>query len=157
MDLDKWGLTQLWCKCKKFNLWDSRVNTLHGSQHLFGPYSFTHITGGMLQYLLFGKYGYKFNLLLHILWEVFENNPVIIHFFRKEETSSEYKGDSIANFIGDLICFSIGYYLSSVLKNIYFKIFAIILLEIIPYCIIKDNTTILIYISTKRFFDLVLK
>lgn len=107
------------------------------SKRLFDIYSFSHITHGILFYLLF-KY-LKFNFLnglyltiiLEFLWEIFENTEFIICLYRKDY--GNYEGDSHLNITGDIAATIIGYLLAS--KTIYGSILFLIISEIllIPY------------------------
>ena len=141
---NKWGLKNFWCICNKYNLWENRINTYHCNQHLFDPYSFCHMEWGAIQYLLLKKYGYRVNLLFHFIWEIIENCPYVINHFRSTPESREYEGDSIANAIGDLLSFSIGYLSMKNTHQPQQKLVIILLLELIPYLLIKQNTFILV-------------
>src|SRR5438876_11452185 len=37
-----------WCACGQPNLWSGDVKSMHNSQHLFDPYSLTHVLHGMI-------------------------------------------------------------------------------------------------------------
>lgn len=90
----------------------------HTSQHLFDPYSFTHLLHGVLflwgANLLFrGRITFSWLLLVAVfgesLWEVIENSPFIIGKYRANTASLDYFGDSITNSIGDVISCVIGF------------------------------------------------
>jgi len=148
----QWGLTRFWCSCNEPRLWDSNTKSIHGSQHLFDPYSFCHAEFGAIQYLIFNKFGYKYNLLLHIIWEIIENSPMIIEHFRATEESFDYEGDSIVNFLGDLMSFSFGYLSFKSRSKKKDRLFIIFILELIPYILIKQNSLLLIKSSIKTIF-----
>ena len=124
---------KFWCQCNQYNLWDNRKN--HQSKHLFDQYSFVHISAGLLQYILFKKYGFLFNLIFHIMFEIFENAIIGVKFFQEEYKM--YEGDTIANIISDLFMFAIGYFIMSKVKvnNILF----FIMFDTLVYLIYKDS------------------
>ena len=71
---------RLWlCACGYFEIWTSDTCSSDNSQHLFDPYSFTHILHGVLFFwliaLLFKRMRASWQLCLAILleaaWEVF--------------------------------------------------------------------------------------
>src|SRR4051812_38788941 len=39
-----------WCACGQLDLWSGDVWSSHNSQHLFDPYSFTHVLHGVVLY-----------------------------------------------------------------------------------------------------------
>ena len=75
------------------------------------------MTAGGLQFLLISpllktKRKFAVNLLLHTLFEVFENSPWIIREIRAASPpfgDDTYVGDSLLNSFGDLIAFAYGY------------------------------------------------
>lgn len=109
-----------WCACGEWNPWTGDVLGSHLSQHLFDPYSFTHILhgfmfGGLLS-LVFSKRPLMFRFMLVVAvecgWEILENSPFIIQRYRTLTSSFGYVGDSIANSFGDIFCCSFGFWLS---------------------------------------------
>ena len=91
------------------------------SQHPFDPYSFTHISHGLLLYyvwkLLFGLRpepgGFFATLTFETTWEVIENSEFVINRYRETSgTSHEYEGDSFQNVVGDLTACQTGYLIS---------------------------------------------
>ena len=90
------------------------------SQHPFDPYSFTHISHGLLLYyvwkLLFGlrpETGFFVTLTFETTWEVIENSEFVINRYRETSgTSHQYEGDSFQNILGDLTACQTGYLIS---------------------------------------------
>lgn len=115
---------------------------LRCSQHPFDPYSLTHILHGFFFFLLLvfipdavseSKWGVELpwwwvyigaalvSVVLEISWEIFENSETVIQRFRSTSgLSVDYKGDSIQNAIGDVICAISGYWicLASVIQGV---------------------------------------
>jgi hypothetical protein len=112
---------RLWCRCGHFNLWTSSAWSMHTSQHLFDPYTFTHLLHGiglwwLLAWLL-GSMQPSWRLAIaasiEALWEVVENSPFIIEKFRTQTAAADYHGDSAANSLGDLLACVAGFWLAS--------------------------------------------
>ncbi len=108
-----------WCKWDTpVQLWSSDAWGTHNSQHLFDPYSFTHILHGLgfygILYLIFRrKISLAWLLLIAVstesAWEVLENSKSVIERYRAATISLEYFGDSIANSFGDIVCCATGF------------------------------------------------
>jgi hypothetical protein len=104
--------------------WIGDVGSRHNSQHLFDPYTATHVLHGLVFYavawwLLAGRVGpaprWWLALGAEALWEVIENTPVVIERYRTTTAAAGYAGDSIINALGDLLGFAAGYGLAAVL------------------------------------------
>lgn len=113
-----------WCKLGDYNPWTSDAWTDHTSQHLFDPYSFTHVLHGVLFFwlisLIFRKAstGWQFfiAILVECVWEVVENSRYVIEKYRENTASLDYFGDSILNSVGDVIACGLGFYIAYKLK-----------------------------------------
>jgi len=109
-----------WCVCGQFNLWAGDIWSSHNSQHLFDPYSFTHILHGLLvcgfAAWLFPRVPWIWRLVLAVgwgaLWEVLENSQFIIQRYREATIGQGYTGDSIVNSLGDVLCCILGFLLA---------------------------------------------
>ena len=109
-----------WCACGQFNLWAGDIWSSHNSQHLFDPYSFTHILHGILvcgfAAWLVPRVPWIWRLVLAVgwgaLWEVLENSQFIIQRYREATIGQGYTGDSIVNSLGDVLCCIIGFLLA---------------------------------------------
>jgi hypothetical protein len=105
-----------WCACGRPGLWVSDVWTSHCSQHLFDPYSITHVSHGLILYPLLSwlrphwSAAWKLAAIIAIAagWEVLENSPLIINRYRAATMSLDYLGDSIANSLGDILSCVVG-------------------------------------------------
>ena len=108
-----------WCKWDTpVYLWSGDAWGTHNSQHLFDPYSFTHILHGLgfygILYLIFRRrISLAWLLLIAVTaesaWEVLENSKSVIERYRAATISLEYFGDSIANSFGDIVCCITGF------------------------------------------------
>ncbi len=111
-----------WCKWDTpVYLWSNDAWGTHNSQHLFDPYSFTHVLHGIgfcsLLYLIFRrKISLAWLLFIAVFaesaWEVLENSNAVIERYRDATISLEYFGDSVANSFGDVLCCIIGFFIA---------------------------------------------
>jgi hypothetical protein len=113
-----------WCRDDAYTLWSGAVLSRHNSQHLFDPYSLTHILHGVLYFwitsLIFRRMPIVWRLLLAVLvecsWEVLENTNMVIERYRAVTISLDYFGDSVANSLGDVLCATTGFVVAKKLK-----------------------------------------
>jgi len=112
---------KLWGISGEPGIWSGDINSPHNSQYFADPYSFTHITHGVLFYGLFYLLARRFpvrsrflmTLVAEAAWEIFENSSFIIERYRAATISHDYYGDSIVNSMSD-ICFCLfGFWLAS--------------------------------------------
>jgi len=109
-----------WCRDDTYTLWSGAVLSRHNSQHLFDPYSFTHILHGVLYFwmatLVFPRTPLARRLFLAILvecaWEVLENSSMVIERYRAVTISLDYFGDSVANSFGDILSCALGFFVA---------------------------------------------
>lgn len=136
-----------WCKLGDpgvyvHEAWESG----HTSQHLFDPYSFTHVLHGVLLFwitgLLFSKLSLNWRILIASVaemgWEILENSNFIIEKYRANTASVDYFGDSIANSIGDVIACVIGFWIAAKLGWLR-ALFFFIAVEIVLLIWIRDG------------------
>ena len=111
-----------WCKWDTpAQLWSSDAWGTHNSQHLFDPYSFTHVLHGLgyygLLYLIFRR-GISLAWLLFTAvlaesaWEILENQNAVIERYRAATISLQYFGDSVTNSFGDILCSIAGFFIA---------------------------------------------
>jgi len=137
---------------KIFNLtaWDSKKEIIDykldgTSKKIFDIYSFSHITHGILFYIIFKYLGFSnriifiLSLFTEIIWEIFENTEYIINKYRKK--FKNYKGDSIVNIIGDIIFTIIGIIIA------HYSIKAAIIYVIISEIVLYFFNASLLYLS----------
>jgi hypothetical protein len=109
-----------WCACGQPTLWCGDIWSSHNSQHLLDPYSFTHLLHGLLFCGLlawaFPRVPPTWQLCLAIavesLWEIFENTDFTIDRYRTLTIALNYRGDTIANSLGDILCCALGWALA---------------------------------------------
>lgn len=135
-----------WCKFGDYAPWSSDAWGKHNSQHLFDPYSFTHVLHGFLYFwlasLIFRKMPFAWKFVLAIaagcVWEVLENTNSVIEHYRTATLALDYYGDSITNSLGDVLSAGVGFWLAYKLK--FWRSFALFLLiEIVLLVTIRDS------------------
>jgi len=108
---------RLWaCSCGYVLFWSGDIFTADNSQHLFDPYTFTHVVHGFLflglVYLIWPRLGamWQFTIALsaEMIWETIENSTFIIERYRTETISIGYVGDTILNSFGDIFACVVG-------------------------------------------------
>lgn len=124
-----------WCKLGDWAIYVNEAwNSSHTSQHVFDPYTFTHVLHGVLGFWIasvaFKKlsFGTKIALVAAVeaAWEVLENSNYIIQQYRENTASLDYFGDSIANSSGDLVACVLGFLVATKLgmwKSLAFFVF----------------------------------
>lgn len=113
--LDQQG--RLWiCACGRVLVWAGDIWSADNSQHLFDPYSFTHLLHGFVFFWvaawLLPRLAFSWQLWLAILveatWEVAENSEVIIQRYRDATLALGYNGDTILNSLSDIALCGVG-------------------------------------------------
>ena len=137
------------CACGYFEIWTSDTCSSNNSQHLFDPYSFTHLLHGFLFFwlatLLFKRFtpGWQLwiALLLESAWEVFENSRFVIERYRTATAALGYQGDTIVNSIGDLL-WAVGGFLIARQLGVRRSIIVFLFVELILLLWIHDSLTL---------------
>ncbi|CAN5713720.1 DUF2585 family protein [soil metagenome] len=110
-----------WCTLGDWSIYIHQAwGSSHTSQHLFDPYSFTHVLHGVLFFWLTGlvfktlaiEWRFAIAIVVEAAWEILENLPIIIEKYRANTASLDYFGDSIANSLGDVIACAIGFWIA---------------------------------------------
>jgi hypothetical protein len=113
-----------WCLAGDPALWSGDVWSRHNSQHLVDPYAFTHVLHGVafygLLWLLFRGSAsplarFAIGTAVEVGWEIVENTNAMIDRYRSVTISLGYSGDSVANSLGDVSSFVLGYLAASAL------------------------------------------
>jgi hypothetical protein len=109
---------RLWiCSCGRVMIWVGQVCSSDNSQHIFDPYSFTHVLHGFLFFWLIVwllprlKPVSQLSLAVAVeaLWEVFENTNFVIERYRTATAALGYNGDTVVNSVGDIACCLLGF------------------------------------------------
>lgn len=152
----RWQGRIWWCKLGDYSLWSSDAWSSHNSQHLFDPYSFTHILHGVLYFwlisLVFRKMSLVWRFFLAIViamaWEILENTNAVIEHYRTATLALNYFGDSVFNSFGDVLSAAVGFWIAYKLR--FWRVLALfVLMEIVLLIWIRDsllvNIILLIY------------
>jgi len=139
----------LWCACGHLNVWAGDIWSVHNSQHLLDPYSFTHVLHGMALCGILAVFLFRMPLVWRLtlaaflegLWEIIENSQWVIHRYRDSTANIGYCGDSIANSMADIACCAIGFVLAHYLGwKRSAALFAVI--ELVLIICIRDSLTL---------------
>ena len=148
---------RLWIAASgKINFWVSDTFSSENSQHMFDPYSFSHLQHGLVFFFLllwiFQKLSWSWRFFLSASleagWELLENSAFIIDRYRNETAAFGYTGDTVLNSVFDIICCSTGFVIAHYLGGK--KTIALfVLIEVVMIVWIKDslmiNVLMLIY------------
>jgi hypothetical protein len=139
-----------WCACGHPWLWVSDTRTQHNSQHLLDPYSFTHLSHGLIFFAVLSvrplrRIPVLWRLAMAVAieagWELIENSHFVIERYRHATISLGYTGDSIANSMGDIGCCVLGYLIATRL-GVRWSLVLVVLIELILLIWIRDNLTL---------------
>jgi hypothetical protein len=112
---------RLWiCSCGYVLVWAGDIWSSDNSQHLFDPYSFTHLLHGFAYFwllvLLLPRLDLPWRLWLAVLieavWETIENSNFIIQRYRETTLALGYQGDTIVNSLSDILMCGLGFALA---------------------------------------------
>ena len=102
---------------KRRTILDTERDGPETNKALLDIFTLTHISHGILGYLILKLFGMSDKtaiygtMIFEILFEIAENTPFIIGAFRTARGGTpNYKGDSIANMVGDTIFCLLGAY-----------------------------------------------
>jgi hypothetical protein len=135
------------CTCGTVELW-GEIGPKQ-SQMLVDWYSFSHIVHGFFFYAalrwLLPKVSIERRFLVAMLiesaWEIIENSPMIIDRYREATIALGYSGDSILNSASDIAMMAVGF-LAARRLPVWASIAIVLLLELIPLLVIRDNLTL---------------
>ncbi len=80
-------------------------------------------------------------LLIEASWEVVENTPMVIDRYRETTAALGYSGDSVINSVSDILMMCVGFLAARKLP-LWASIVLLILLELVPLFVIRDNLTL---------------
>ena len=110
-----------WCRCDSIKLWTNDAWGPENSQQFTDPYTFTHVTHGVLLYLLLWVVARKQLLGTRVVlavalesgWEILENTDMVINRYRALTMALGYYGDSVLNSVGDILACVVGFALAA--------------------------------------------
>ena len=137
------------CTCGRVALWVASANSPETSQMFADWYSASHIVHGLLLYLALWlaaphwpvERRFLVALAIEAAWEVSENSPWIIDRYRSATAAIGYTGDSVLNSLSDIAMMALGFMLARRLP-LWGAILAVIMLELVPLAVIRDNLTL---------------
>jgi hypothetical protein len=136
----------IWGVSGQPGIWSGDVNSSHNSQYLFDPYSFSHITHGILLYGLIWLLARNWPIAarfipmvgLECMWEMVENTNFVINRYRTATISLHYFGDSVMNSMCDILSAVVGFTIAAVLPPRVSAVF-VIALELSLILWIRDS------------------
>jgi hypothetical protein len=116
---------KLWGVSGQPGIWSGDIWSSHNSQYMTDPYTFSHITHGVLWYgllaLVANKLPVRVRFILAVAlecaWEVFENTDMVIQRYRAATISLNYYGDSVMNSMCDILTAVLGFILAAMLPT----------------------------------------
>ena len=145
----RWQGRVWWCEQGDLSPIAVRVNSPHNSQHLFDPYSLSHVLHGVLFFGVLWLFRRRLSLPvratiaagIEIGWEVLENSPIIINRYRNATMAQGYSGDAILNSIADVLSFVLGFYAARKL-GLWPSILMFLVVELVMLLMMRDNLTL---------------
>lgn len=112
-------------------------------------YSLSHIVHGLLFFALLWlvarrwpvQWRFLAALLIETAWEVTENTPFVIDRYRTATAALGYSGDSVINSLSDILMMCLGFLAARKLP-VWGSIILVLVLEIVPLLVIRDNLTL---------------
>jgi uncharacterized protein DUF2585 len=146
------------CDCGNILFWSGDAWGPETSQHLFDPYTFTHILHGLGFCGLLAWSAAKLRtawrfwlaILIESVWEIIENTNFVIQRYREATAALGYNGDSVINSLGDIVACGVGFWIA---RQLGFKRSVVVfaLVELVLLITIRDslllNIVMLIYNS----------
>lgn len=137
------------CTCGEVDLWVASTASAKTSQMLADWYSPSHIVHGLLFYgalwLAARRWPIERRFLVAMLieaaWEIVENTPLVIDRYREATIALGYTGDSVLNSVSDMGMMALGF-LAARRLPLWASILLLLLLEIVPLFVIRDNLTL---------------
>jgi hypothetical protein len=137
------------CTCGTVTLWVGARDSPQTSQMLADWYSLSHVVHGLFFYaalwLVARRWPVERRFLIAMLveagWEVIENTPMVIDRYRATTAALGYTGDSVINSLSDIVMMGLGFLIARKLP-VRTTILLLILLELVPLYVIRDNLTL---------------
>lgn len=148
------------CTCGYVKLWEGDAFGPGNSQHLADWYTPSHIIHGFLFYFIawaiFRRasvlWRFAFAVLIEAGWEVIENTPYVINYYRNNTVSLGYVGDSIINSLFDTLWMALGF-LFAWRAPVLVTVVLALAMEALAAYVIRDNLilNILMFIHPFEF------
>jgi hypothetical protein len=140
------------CTCGSVELWVGGRDSPKTSQMLADWYSLSHIVHGLIFYALLWLVARRWPVAMRFLvallveasWEVIENTPMVIDRYRTATTALGYTGDSVLNSVSDILMMCVGFLIARKLP-LWASIALLIVFELIPLYVIRDNLALNIW------------
>lgn len=137
------------CTCGQIALWVGERDSPRTSQMLADWYSLSHIVHGLLFFAALWfvarrwpvQWRFLIALLIEAAWELTENTPFVINRYRTATASLGYTGDSVINSVSDIVMMCLGFLVARKLP-VWASIILLLVLEIVPLFVIRDNLTL---------------
>lgn len=134
------------CRCGTVALWSGDIWSNQNSQQVADPYSFTHVTHGLLFFFALLPLARWLALswrlvaatLIEVSWEVAENTDAVINRYREATISLDYFGDSVLNSSFDVLFCIVGFVIASRLPW-RASVAAVVLMEVGLALTIRDS------------------
>jgi hypothetical protein len=119
------------------------------SQQLFDSYTLSHLLHGVIFYWMLrplaGKLPLHWRLVaaavIEVGWELVENSPWIIEYYRDNTASLDYAGDSIVNSLCDVLSCLVAFIFASRCSR-KVAVITFIVLELLAFYMARDNLTL---------------
>ncbi|QQG38303.1 MAG: DUF2585 family protein [Candidatus Kaiserbacteria bacterium] len=144
------SLGQPWiCECGFVRVWEGAVLGAGNSQHLTDWYTFSHIIHGFVFYSILWYFFPRLSVRQRLLiataveasWEILENTPAVIEYYRQQALAQGYVGDSILNSITDTLAMIAGF-LAAWRLPVWSVVALSLAMEIFVGWSIRDNLTL---------------
>jgi hypothetical protein len=137
------------CTCGQIDLWVGERDSPRTSQMLADWYSLSHIVHGILFYGALWlvarrtpvQWRFLAALFIETAWELIENTPFVIDRYRTATAALGYSGDSVINSLSDILMMCAGFLIARKLP-LAASILLVLVLEIVPLFVIRDNLTL---------------
>ena len=137
------------CACGFVKLWEPNAFGPGNSQHLSDWYTPSHIIHGFIFYffawVIFRRatiaWRFAFAVFLEAAWEVVENTPLVIEYYRNNTASLGYVGDSIINSVMDVVWAALGFLVAWRAPVLVTVVLALAMEALAAY-VIRDNLTL---------------
>lgn len=138
-----------WCKCASPVPWSWDIWSMHNSQHVLDPYTFSHVLHGvvffgLLHLIARGRWPRARIVVaaaMEAAWELLENTEQVIQHYRETTISLDYHGDSVANSVSDILFCTGGYLFAAAVPG-WVAAASFVLTELLLLAWIRDSLVV---------------